>query len=259
MIFRKLLIKYNLLHPDKTSVVIGNHDIFGGVQTALDVIEFPKKCKNTNYEERIDKFAHYFKELFANAIFADENMIFPFVKILGDHALFGMNSIEKYSRLKNPFASSGKIPEEQLNLLRKLSGDERVSKLKKLLMIHHHFYKKNVESTSSENGLWNKIETFTMKLKKKKNIMKQLQSVGIDLVLHGHSHEMKEYNRKGIKFLNAGASIDNNSQLAEYYSITSSIHHTEVNLCTVPRNLFTSLPLQFPNLHYNKLFEQPAN
>ncbi|MCF8267936.1 MAG: hypothetical protein K9I69_07605, partial [Ignavibacteriales bacterium] len=31
----------------------------------------------------------------------------------------------------------------------------------------------------------------------------------VELVLHGHSHEMKEYYRKDIRLMNAGASVDN--------------------------------------------------
>ena len=259
LIFHKLLKKYNLLHSEKTSVVIGNHDIFGGVQTALDVVEFPKKCKNTNYDLRVKKFVEIFKELFENVIYADDNRIFPFVKIVGDHAFFGMNSIERYGRLKNPFASNGKVSEDQLSLLKKLADDERVSGLKKILMIHHHFYKKNVETTASENSLWNKIETFTMKLKKKKFIIKQLKIAQIEFVLHGHSHEMKDYTRKGIRFVNAGASLDNNSHTSEFYSITSSQINTEVQLCTVPVNIFNPLSLHLPNISYHKLTEQPVN
>jgi predicted phosphodiesterase len=31
----------------------------------------------------------------------------------------------------------------------------------------------------------------------------------VDLVLHGHLHESREYYRKGIRFLNAGATLKN--------------------------------------------------
>jgi predicted phosphodiesterase len=41
----------------------------------------------------------------------------------------------------------------------------------------------------------------------------------IELVLHGHSHEIRSYNRKGIQFLNAGASVDNFSKDSFAYLI----------------------------------------
>jgi len=34
----------------------------------------------------------------------------------------------------------------------------------------------------------------------------------VDLVLHGHLHESKEYYRKGIRFLNAGATLKNEKE-----------------------------------------------
>jgi len=48
-----------------------------------------------------------------------------------------------------------------------------------------------------------------MKLRGKKKLINLMKENNIKLVLHGHSHEFKEYNRKGIKFINAGASVDN--------------------------------------------------
>jgi predicted phosphodiesterase len=76
-------------------------------------------------------------------------------------------------------------------------------------MIHHHFYKNNVPAKSSKNLLWNRIENFTMKLRNKKKLLNLFSENGVRLVLHGHSHEIKEYTRKGIKFLNAGGSVEN--------------------------------------------------
>ncbi|MEJ2617090.1 MAG: hypothetical protein P8Z35_19210 [Ignavibacteriaceae bacterium] len=46
-----------------------------------------------------------------------------------------------------------------------------------------------------------------MKLKKKKKLFQLFNLYNVDLVLHGHVHESYEYFRKGIRFLNAGASV----------------------------------------------------
>jgi predicted phosphodiesterase len=51
-----------------------------------------------------------------------------------------------------------------------------------------------------------------MKLRKKKRLFNLLKRYEIDLVLHGHFHEMGEYKREGIRFLNAGGSLKNNSK-----------------------------------------------
>ena len=44
IILRKLFEKLNLLDHNKLSLVIGNHDIFGGVQTAEDILIFRKNA-----------------------------------------------------------------------------------------------------------------------------------------------------------------------------------------------------------------------
>ena len=39
------------------------------------------------------------------------------------------------------------------------------------------------------------------------------------MVLHGHRHEMKEYFREGIRFVNAGGSVDNKKEEASLFLI----------------------------------------
>ena len=102
----KILETNGLLSSDKASIVIGNHDIYGGVQTAADIINFPSRCLSTDYNEKIKMFFEYFGELFRNASFLIEDSPFPFVKKIGHFLILGMNSIDEYSRIKNPFASS---------------------------------------------------------------------------------------------------------------------------------------------------------
>ena len=42
-ILRSLFRSYDILRGDRLSVVIGNHDIFGGLQTPEDILSFPGK------------------------------------------------------------------------------------------------------------------------------------------------------------------------------------------------------------------------
>ena len=212
LILRKILQTYKLLSSDKTSIVIGNHDIFGGVQTAHDVINFPSKCINTNYSEKVEEFVKYFEELFENAVFASKEKFFPYAKVIGDVALFGFNSIDKYSKLKNTFASNGHVAKTQREDFQNLLSNGQFADKAKIALVHHHFYKNSSESKSSESSLWNKVESFTMKLRGKKKMFNLFKENGISLVLHGHSHEIKEYTRKGIRFLNAGASVENETE-----------------------------------------------
>jgi 3',5'-cyclic AMP phosphodiesterase CpdA len=100
---RETLKKFGLLNSGKLSMVIGNHDIFGGVHLAEDVINFPKKCKITNYQNKVSEFNYYFSETFERTERVNGNS-YPFVKAFDDVVLIGLNTIAEYSLLKNPFA-----------------------------------------------------------------------------------------------------------------------------------------------------------
>jgi 3',5'-cyclic-AMP phosphodiesterase len=206
LILRKILETYNLFTADKATVIIGNHDIFGGIQTGQDVINFPSKCGKVDYKEKVQLFFENFSKLFENAFFPDENNLFPFAKVLGDILLVGINSIDKYSKIKNPFASNGHVSKQQKENLQNIFDVKIFSDKIKVAVIHHHFCKTAI---SSENGLWNKVENFTMKLRGKKKLVKLFNENKIELVLHGHSHEVAEYDRKGIRFINAGGCVEN--------------------------------------------------
>lgn len=231
LIFRNILQSFGLLRSDKTSIVIGNHDIFGGVQTAHDVVSFPSKCAVVDYKEKVKKFIKHFEELFENSFTPSKESIFPYAKELNDVVLIGLNSIDEYSKLKNPFASNGLVGKLQCNDLKKIFDLNKYKEKLKIIMVHHHFYKNNISSKSSESTIWNKIENFTMKLRKKKKLLNLFKENQVELVLHGHSHEIKEYYRKGIKFLNAGGTVENDSMNeASYYLLDINNNMIDVKL-----------------------------
>lgn len=208
IIFKEILKKFDIYSSNKTTLVIGNHDIFGGPQTAQDLLKFPEKCSNTDYHQRVYNFVAHFKELFNGTYRLSEEIFFPFVKVLDKIALIGINTIDVYSKLKNPFASNGHVSKAQRKAFGQLLFNHDLKDKIKVVLAHHHFYRKNVSSSSSKDSLWDKIESFTMKLRGKKKLIKLFAENNVKLVLHGHSHEMREYKRKEIKFLNAGASVD---------------------------------------------------
>ncbi|MEW6655216.1 MAG: metallophosphoesterase, partial [Bacteroidota bacterium] len=144
--FRELLKSFNLLHSDKSSIVIGNHDIFGGPQTAHDVVNFPFKCMNANYNSRVAKFVYHFRELFENTIRPHNEVFFPFAKELKNVLLVGLNSIDEYSRFKNPFASNGKISKTNRKIAANFLSMPKFKEKVKIVLVHHHFYLKSEES-----------------------------------------------------------------------------------------------------------------
>lgn len=207
-ILKKILQAYNLYSSEKTTIIPGNHDIFGGVQKAEDIPNFPSKCKNVNYNEKVNIFFENFKELYENTYFPDSGSPFPFAKPLDGVVLLGMNTVDKYSKFKNPLASNGKVHRKQFDSLVEILTAKSFGNYRKIVLSHHHFYKNCHEVKSSESAIWNKIEKYTMKLRGKRRLLNAFSSAGVELVLHGHSHDMKEYNRRGITFLNAGSSIE---------------------------------------------------
>ncbi len=204
---RKLFDKHGLLNAEKLSLVIGNHDIFGGVQTAEDILSFPERCRSVDYKRRVREFHTYFRETFDGCTYISPDKVFPYAKSLNGILLIGMNSIAPYSAAKNTFASNGSIDLEQfgetISLLERFNENYRA----KLVMIHHHFNKITGGGNNSPASFWQQIEKQTMKLRKKKRLFALFKQYGIDLVLHGHYHETAEYERKGVKFLNAGGSL----------------------------------------------------
>lgn len=207
---RNTFNRFGLLHPDKLTVTIGNHDIYGGVHLAEDVVNFPAKCRRTNFHAKVKEFGYYFRETFGKAYSGSSN-IFPFVKELDNILIAGFNSIAYYSFIKNPFASNGKISISQIELAEKYLNETSLKDKKRIAVSHHHFSKDSSDSIASSSTVWQAIERQTMKLRGKKKIIKKLANAGIKYVLHGHLHETISYKRKGIRFLNSGGSVTGNN------------------------------------------------
>jgi 3',5'-cyclic AMP phosphodiesterase CpdA len=207
LLLRNHLHKRKLLDSKSLTVLPGNHDIFGGPQRAEDIFDFPSRCRKVDFNEKLASFNKYFEETFENCLYVSKDNNFPFLKELdGDVLLIGLNSIIEYSLTKNPFASNGEVKLNQFfeteKILKEYSTEEQV----KIVVLHHHFNKiKNTKRSIA--GLWQNIEKQTMKLRKKKRLFSLFNKFNIDLILHGHIHYNEYYERKGLRFLNGGASI----------------------------------------------------
>lgn len=205
---RKLLAEYNFLSSEKATLVIGNHDIYGGVYYAMDVIKFPAKCLNTDFNEKVSVFVHYFRELFQDTLRLNNSDPFPFVKILDNILLLGINSIAPYSKLKNPMASNGFLgvaAQEKIKCFLKNSiHDGKI----KIAVMHHHFKFNASIAVYYNNRLLKFIEKHSLKLYGKKKVLKLFHKNNINLVLHGHIHSNTHYQVNDIDFLNGGGAID---------------------------------------------------
>ncbi|MBN2365270.1 MAG: metallophosphoesterase [Calditrichaeota bacterium] len=207
---RQIFEKYDLLHSEKLSLVIGNHDIYGGVHLAEDILTFPERCLSTDYHQQVMKFHYYFQEAFDNIIQPFPHLLYPFAKFAGNCVFVGINSIAQYSRVKNLFASKGKIDQRQREGVRKILKNENVFDKIKIFLIHHHFTKYYENKFKNNPTFLQNIEGRSMKLRQRKKIIKFLHQNSVDLVLHGHLHESSEYIKQGVRFVNAGGTIDGN-------------------------------------------------
>jgi 3',5'-cyclic AMP phosphodiesterase CpdA len=218
--FRKILKEFSLLDSKKITVINGNHDIFGGPYYAEDVLSFPSACKSTDYAQKMEQFYRYTKETFTSAKFFSEKNVFPFLKIVGEVAIVGLNSVAEWHAVKNPIGSNGKINTEQFKSLREMLHSEDLQKKKIFIAIHHHFSTANDRDHSSKlERLWSAVESATLKLRKKKRLLKLFSKANVVKVLHGHVHQHGLYKKDGITFVNAGATIvpAKNSQQAFHF------------------------------------------
>lgn len=234
--FRKIVGEFNLLDSSKATVVIGNHDIFGGPYHAEDVLEFPSTCKTTLYHDKVNEFYRYTKELFTGVRFLSEESIFPFVKTLGDIAIVGMNSVAEWSPLKNPLGSNGMVYDRQFNSVKSYLRHTPHEESHVFIAMHHHFHKKKVQKRGSKlERLWSAIEAATIQMRKKKRLLKLFSETGVDGILHGHVHRNETYVRKKVPCYNGGGTIvpaGNGTRMINYFSLAGG--KSEHRLLPVP-------------------------
>lgn len=242
-ILRNLFSQNNLLNADRLSVVIGNHDIFGGVQTAEEIFSFPDKCKDTDYSEKVNIFTDYFRETFCKCMYGRKNSVFPFGKILDDVLIIGLNSIIPYSKFTNPTASNGEIAIDQFSSLHSLLNDFSEFCKTKLVLVHHHFDKIRIDN-SKTNSLWQSFEKQTMKLRKKKRLYELFNKYNVDLILHGHYHRSNEYTRKRLRFLNGGATLKGTPN-----------NEININFINIENN---EIKIDIHKLEHNTVFIKPV-
>jgi 3',5'-cyclic AMP phosphodiesterase CpdA len=209
-VLRRTFEKFDLLRADRLSLVIGNHDIYGGVFYAEDILDFPERCLTTDFTNKIKEFNYFFLETFDNVYRPDSERLYPYAKEISDCVLIGINSILKYSRVKNLFASKGKIKKRQFKGIKDILNKQEFQKKNKLMMIHHHFERIFSNDTRQKQTFLQNIEGKAMRLKGKQKLIDLFRESEVDLVLHGHSHESGEYWHKGLHFSAAGGSIDGN-------------------------------------------------
>jgi 3',5'-cyclic AMP phosphodiesterase CpdA len=234
-ILRTIFEDYNLLDPKRLSLTIGNHDIFGGVQLAEDVLNFPQRCKAINFHQKTREFVECFRECFDNVHRIDQQHFFPFAKSVQNVVFFGINSSIGYSLVKNPMASNGHVSKSKMALLGDLISLKDYQDKLKIVLIHHHFYRYLMKKTNNGKYWWDRFEHQTMKLYRKKKLQRLFSQHGVNLVLHGHMHEYRQYEKQGVVFLNGAG-----------WSTHKRHHALEVNIICIEGKAFEIQRHLFP-------------
>jgi 3',5'-cyclic AMP phosphodiesterase CpdA len=206
-IARSVFASAGMLNHSRLTVVIGNHDVFGGVHTAEDILSFPGRCAQTDEKAKLKAFGNAFQETFQGSVMPSEKRIFPFARVIGDVAIITLNTIAPYSRVKNPLGSNGSVDDKSFEVLSELLGSEPLRGKRKIIALHHHFHKMREARVGTVHSVWGAIERQTMKLRGKSRLMKLFARNGVELVMHGHIHQSMEYVRDGIRFVNGGGSV----------------------------------------------------
>jgi 3',5'-cyclic AMP phosphodiesterase CpdA len=204
---RSVLASAGVLTPSRLTVTVGNHDIFGGVHTAEDVLSFPGRCAETDTKAKLKAFGTAFEETFRGTIMPSGKRLFPFAKILGDVAVIAVNTVAPYAKFKNPLGSNGSVDDRSFDALEELLSSASVRSRRKIIALHHHFHKMQEAHGGAVHSVWSAIERQTMKLRGKSRLLKLFAKHNVALVLHGHIHQSMEYTREGVRFINGGGSI----------------------------------------------------
>jgi 3',5'-cyclic AMP phosphodiesterase CpdA len=208
---RSVFASAGMLTPGRMTVAIGNHDVFGGVHTAEDVLTFPRRCAQTDDKAKLHVFGMAFQETFRGSLMPSEKRIFPFAKMVGDTAIIVVNTVAPYSRVKNPLGSNGSVDDRSFDALSDILGSAALQDRRKIVALHHHFHKMRDARVGAVHSVWGAIERQTMKLRGKSRLVKLFARHRVELVLHGHIHQSMEYERDGVRFVNGGGSVSHDA------------------------------------------------
>lgn len=202
---REIFAKAGVLDATKLTVVPGNHDIFGGPHRAVDILSFPRHIRSVDHFRHHILFRATFAETFEGTITTGPDSPYPFVKRAGPFALIGLNSIPPWSLRSNLLGSNGFIDDQQLRQLAGLAAGGVWNGLTPVIVMHHHF--NDLIDGAVSNGFWKRVESRTMRLRRRRRLIRTFRENGIKAVLHGHIHRNELYERGGITMLNGAGSV----------------------------------------------------
>ena len=165
-----------LLEPialyERLSIVPGNHDIY------------------TRGSERDQRFERYFGDLMWPPEMTASERTYPWYKNVAGVAVVGLCS----ARPRLPFIATGEIGREQLERLEELGQRHHFASRFTIAMVHHNLH----ERTTRKNLMHG--------LNDRRELLDLCQSLGVNMVLHGHTHVAHAFNHGPVRVIGCGSS-----------------------------------------------------
>jgi len=231
---REIFSNLGLLDSKRLTVVPGNHDIFGGPHRAVDVLSFPQYIRSVDYKYHKELFQSAFAETYHGVHHVSTSDLFPFIKIVGPFNIIGLNSIPAWSLRRNPLGTNGSLDDKQIELLEHMGTSSLLADRTNIVVLHHHF-NDLLQSDYQAGNIWTRIESNTMRMKKRRKIVRIFQSLNVRYVLHGHIHRNEIYERSGILFANgAGAVCDDPVRYLKYNLLQRNDGYCTIKIRQLP-------------------------
>jgi 3',5'-cyclic-AMP phosphodiesterase len=255
---RTILTGFGFMDSRRLTIVPGNHDVFGGPHRAVDVLSFPRYIRTVDYQRRLALFEEAFAESFVGVQHLNSGSLFPFVKEVGPFAIIGLNSILPWSLWDNPLGSNGMLSDDQISALMQLQERKDFSGRIPLVAIHHHF--NDLNDASTDSNFWRKIESKTMRMKRRRKTLKLFAALGVQVVMHGHVHRNELYEQHGVRLANgAGSVCDDPVGMLKYNRLTYAGGKVNIEINTLPIAFQTpSTALSFHHFRSAEPFPQAA-
>ncbi len=230
---REIFASMGLLRADRLTVVPGNHDIFGGPHRAIDVLSFPDHIRSVDYHRHLALFEQAFAETFEGVEGGSGDSVFPFLKRVGPFELLGLNSVPPWSIRRNILGTNGLVDEEQLLVFDSFSAKPDEGR-HRVAVFHHHLHDL-ITDDAIQNSFWKSVESKTMRMRKRRRLMRALRGIGVTAALHGHVHRNEIYSWDGLQVANgAGAVCDDPVRRLKYNLLTAEAGALRMKPCILP-------------------------
>lgn len=203
-----------LLEPialyERLSVVPGNHDIY------------------TRGSEREQRFERYFGDLMWPSETTASDRTYPWYKDVNGVAVVGLCS----ARPRLPFIATGEIGGDQLDRLKLLAERHDFENRFTIVLVHHNLH----ERTKRKNLMHG--------LNDRRELLELCESVGVNLVLHGHTHVAHTFDHGPVTVIGCGSSTWK-SEHPDHVARYNIYHVGESGLAEVETRIFNRASRSF--------------